>query len=193
MYCGRPPVVLVLFVPRLCSSSGRFFTSRVAADGLVDPLTVQAEQQIPPTDRQMDYALELEAMIPDGVCKDDVSAIISRIADKDEEAPDPSLSRYAHACGIKFSRFVGAKALLGLYGRPVVERSPGRALRLRGVSSGKERQLQRSAPAACVRCPAGLRGCRRRRSGSDEVAGGSGRLRLRRAEQRHEDLQSGRR
>lgn len=188
MYCGRPPVVLVLFVPRFCSSAGRFFTSRVAADGLVDPLTVQAEQQIPPTDWQMDYALELEAMIPDGVCKGDVSAIISRIADKDEEAPDPGLSQYAHACGVKFSRFVGAKALLGYMVGQLQGGGPGRALCLRGVSSGKGRQLQRSAPAACVRCPAGLRGCRRRRSGSDEVAGGSGRLRLRRAEQRHEDL-----
>lgn len=103
----------MLFVPRFCSSAGRFSTSRAAADGLVDPLTVQVEQQIPPTDRQMDYALEFEVMIPDGVCKDDVSAIISRIADEDEEAPDPGLSRYAHACGVKFSRFVGAKALLG--------------------------------------------------------------------------------
>lgn len=107
------------------SSTGRKNTKRyevqteddaraaAAADGLVDPLTVQVEQQIPPTDRQMDYALELEAMIPDGVCKDDVSAIISRITDEDEDAPDPGLSRYAHACGVKFSRFVGAKALLG--------------------------------------------------------------------------------
>lgn len=107
------------------SSTGRKNTKRyevqteddaraaAAADGIVDPLTVQVEQQIPPTDRQMDYALELEAMIPDGVCKDDVSAIISRITDEDEEAPDPGLSRYAHACGVKFSRFVGAKALLG--------------------------------------------------------------------------------
>lgn len=93
----------MLFVTRFCSSAGRFSTSRAAADGLVDPLT----------DRQMDYALEFEVMIPDGVCKDDVSAIISRIADEDEEAPDPGLSRYAHACGVKFSRFVGAKALLG--------------------------------------------------------------------------------
>ena len=80
----------MLFVPRFCSSAGRFSTSRAAADGLVDPLT----------DRQMDYALEFEVMIPDGVCKDDVSAIISRIADEDEEAPDPGLSRYAHACGV---------------------------------------------------------------------------------------------
>lgn len=103
----------MLFVPRFCSSAGRFSTSRAAADGLVDPPTVQVEQQIPPTDRQMDYALEFEVMIPDGVCKDDVSAIISRIADEDEETPDPGLSRYAHACGVKFSRFVGAKALLG--------------------------------------------------------------------------------
>lgn len=66
----------MLFVPRFCSSAGRFSTSRAAADGLVDPLTVQVEQQIPPTDRQMDYVLEFEVMIPDGVCKDDVSAII---------------------------------------------------------------------------------------------------------------------
>ena len=57
----------MLFVPRFCSSAGRFSTSRAAADGLVDPLTVQVEQQIPPTDRQMDYALEFEAMILDGV------------------------------------------------------------------------------------------------------------------------------
>ena len=65
----------MLFVPRFCSSAGRFSTSRAAADGLVDPLTVQVEQQIPPTDRQMDYALEFEAMIPDGVCKDDGRAV----------------------------------------------------------------------------------------------------------------------
>ena len=90
----------MLFVPRFCSSAGRFSTSRAAADGLVDPLTVQVEQQIPPIDRQMDYALELEAMIPDGVCKDDVSAIISRITDEDEEAPDPGFSGFALGCGV---------------------------------------------------------------------------------------------
>lgn len=83
------------------------------ADGLVEPLTVEVEPQIAPTDRQMDYVLELEAMIPDGACKDDVSAIISRIVDEDEAAPDPGLSRWAHDCGVKFSRFVGRDALLG--------------------------------------------------------------------------------
>lgn len=107
------------------SSTGRKNTKRyeaqteadaraaAAADGLVEPLTVEVEPQIPPTDRQMDYALELEAMIPEGACKEDVSAIISRITDEDEGAPDPGLSQYAHAAGVRFSRFVGAKALLG--------------------------------------------------------------------------------
>lgn len=106
------------------SSTGRKNTKRyeaqteeearaaAVADGLVEPLTVQVESQIPPTDRQLDYALELEAMIPEGVCKDDVSAIISRITDEDENAPDPGLSQYAHSCGVKFSRFVGGDALL---------------------------------------------------------------------------------
>ena len=82
------------------SSTGRKNTKRYEAqteadaraaaadDGLVEPMTVQVEPQIPPTDRQMDYALELEAMLPDGVCKEDVSAIISRITDEDEAAPD---------------------------------------------------------------------------------------------------------
>ena len=105
----------MLFAPRFCSSAGRFSTSRAAADGLVDPLTVQVEQQIPPTDRQMDYALEFEAMIPDGVCKDDVSAIISRITDEDEEAPDPGLSRYTHACGVKFLALSVRRLCSGLW------------------------------------------------------------------------------
>lgn len=84
-----------------------------AADGLVEPLVIEIEPQVEPTERQMDYALELEAMIPEGACKDDLSAIISRIVDEDEAAPDPGLSRYAHACGVKFSRFAGADSLLG--------------------------------------------------------------------------------
>lgn len=82
------------------------------ADGLADPITVAVESAKPVTDRQMEYALDLKATIPDGCCGDDVSAIIARITDEDEEAPDPGLSKYAHACGIRFSRFIGAGALL---------------------------------------------------------------------------------
>lgn len=83
------------------------------ADGLSDPLEVSVEPSAEPSDRQVDYALELEAMLPAGACKEDVSAIISRITDGDEAAPDPGLSRWAHDCGVKFSRFVGRDAFFG--------------------------------------------------------------------------------
>lgn len=84
-----------------------------ASDGLAEPLTVEVEPQIEPTERQMEYALDLHAAIPAGACKDDVHAIISRIEDGDEAAPDPGLSQYAHAIGVRFSRYVGRRALLG--------------------------------------------------------------------------------
>ena len=83
------------------------------ADGLGDPMTVEVEQNEGPTEQQVAYALDLKATIPAGACKADVSAIISRITDEDEAAPDPGLSRWAHDCGVRFSRFVGHDALLG--------------------------------------------------------------------------------
>lgn len=84
-----------------------------AADGLVEPMVVEAEPNEGPTEQQMAYALDLKAAIPAGACKADVSAIISRITDEDEAAPDPGLSQWAHDCGVRFSRFVGHDALLG--------------------------------------------------------------------------------
>lgn len=84
-----------------------------AADGLMEPMTVEAEPSEGPTEQQMAYALDLKAVIPAGACKADVSAIISRITDEDEAAPDPGLSRWAHDCGVRFSRYVGHDALPG--------------------------------------------------------------------------------
>lgn len=81
------------------------------ADGLADPLQISPDPMDPPTERQVAYALDLEATLPEGVCKEDVSAIISRIVDEDEDAPDPGLSLWAHVIGVRFSRFVGARAL----------------------------------------------------------------------------------
>ena len=83
------------------------------ADGLGEPMTVEVEKLEDPTEQQMAYALDLKAVIPAGACKEDVSAIISRITDEDEAAPDPGLSLWAHDCGVRFSRFVGHDALLG--------------------------------------------------------------------------------
>lgn len=83
------------------------------ADGLSEPFTVEVKSMEEPTERQLEYAYDLEAVLPEGVSKWDVSAIISRIVDDDEAAPDPGLSRYAHDSGVMFSRFVGHDALLG--------------------------------------------------------------------------------
>lgn len=84
-----------------------------AADGLTEPIAVNVEPMPAPTERQTDYVLDLKAALPAGVCSEDVSAIISRITDEDEGAPDPGLSRYAHACKVRFSRFIGKSAILG--------------------------------------------------------------------------------
>ena len=106
------------------SSTGRKNTKRyevqteaaaraaAAADGLGEPIAVKVEELPGPTERQTEYALDLKAMLPAGACSEDVSAIISRITDEDEAAPDPGLSRYAHACKVRFSRFIGGDALL---------------------------------------------------------------------------------
>ena len=89
--------------------------ARAAAvsDGLADPLEIVVEPMDEPSERQVAYALDLEATLPEGACKEDVSAIISRITDEDEDAPDPGLSLWAHESGVRFSRFIGARALLG--------------------------------------------------------------------------------
>ena len=81
-------------------------------DGLVEPITINVEPMAMPTERQMNYANSLKAQLPNDACSKDISAIISRIVNEDEEAPEPGLSRYAHACKIKFSRFIGKQAIL---------------------------------------------------------------------------------
>ena len=82
------------------------------ADGLLEPFTIEIEKLPAPTDRQLEYAKDLKATIPEGVCQYDVSAIISRITEDDELPPNSGLSRFAHAYGVCFSRFVGRDALL---------------------------------------------------------------------------------
>lgn len=78
--------------------------ARAAAvsDGLAEPLEIEVEPMDEPSERQVAYALDLEATLPEGACKEDVSAIISRITDEDEDAPDPGLSLWAHESGVRF-------------------------------------------------------------------------------------------
>lgn len=53
-------------------------------EGLIEPFEITVLPSVSPSERQLEYAKVLEACIPDGACSLDVSAIISRITDKDE-------------------------------------------------------------------------------------------------------------
>lgn len=82
--------------------------------GLVEPFEISVLPAPSPTDAQLSYAKDLGATIPEGACKADVSAIISRITDEDETPASENLSRKANEFGIKFSRYHGRKAILNL-------------------------------------------------------------------------------
>lgn len=82
--------------------------------GLIGPFEICALPATPPTDSQLAYAKDLGATIPEGACKADVSAIISRITDEDEAPTSERLARKAHEYGVKFSRYHGQKAIIAL-------------------------------------------------------------------------------
>jgi hypothetical protein len=85
--------------------------AQAEAGGLAGPFTITVESTQEPTDRQVDYALDLGASLPFGACSEDVSAIISRITDDDEEGPLEAFAEFAHAIGVRFSRCIGKQAL----------------------------------------------------------------------------------
>lgn len=80
--------------------------------GLIAPFEVSVLPQKPPTERQLKYAKILEAVLPDGACSLDVSAIISRITDKEEEMPREVVARQAHLFGVNFSRFFSTASIM---------------------------------------------------------------------------------
>lgn len=98
--------------------------------GLLDPVIQDIVPCEEPTERQMDYVMALGASIPEDISKEDVSAIISRIADSDDivsekwiakdqmhvevrplKSPDEDFALFAHMMGVKFSRYIGEDAL----------------------------------------------------------------------------------
>ncbi|MGN0444198.1 MAG: hypothetical protein ACI4F5_06260 [Acutalibacteraceae bacterium] len=79
--------------------------------GLTEPFEVVAVPHKPPTERQIEYALGLGITIPEGACMHDVSALISRVVDDDENVAD----RYTVANAVKkkifLSRYSGRKII----------------------------------------------------------------------------------
>lgn len=83
-------------------------------DGFTGPYEVSVLPSSPPSERQISYAKTLEAVLPDGACALDVSAIISRITDNDESPVSPKLAQQAHNRGLKFSRYHGRAAIMSI-------------------------------------------------------------------------------
>lgn len=83
-------------------------------DGFIGPYEVSVLPSSPPSERQLSYAKTLEAVLPDGACALDVSAIISRITDKDEKPVSPKIAQQAHIMGLKFSRYHGKVAIMNI-------------------------------------------------------------------------------
>lgn len=82
--------------------------------GLIAPFEVLVLPSLPPTERQLSYAKDLGAVIPDGACQVDISAIISRITDDDEGQAPEQLAHQAHIFGLKISRYHGRKAIMSI-------------------------------------------------------------------------------
>lgn len=92
----------------------KYVIRRAELYGLVAPFKICILPSLPPSERQLSYAHDLGITIPEGACKVDVSALISRVTDDDEAPADENIASQAHIYGVKFSRYHGKKAILEL-------------------------------------------------------------------------------
>lgn len=88
--------------------------NQARAEGFVEPFEVKVLPAEPPSDRQLSYARSLGATIPEGACKQDVSAIIDRIVDEEEDPVGEKFAKVANDCGVKFSRYHGRAQIMNL-------------------------------------------------------------------------------
>ena len=82
--------------------------------GFGPPFDVSILPSREPTEAQIDYALDLGIAVPEDACFLDVSALISRVTDDDEEVASEALAAKAHEYGLKFSRYHGRATILRL-------------------------------------------------------------------------------
>lgn len=82
--------------------------------GFIGPFETAVRPMEPPTDRQLEYAKSLGAAIPEGACKRDVSAIITRITENDEGPVSASKARAAFEADLKISRYSGTHEIMSL-------------------------------------------------------------------------------
>ena len=84
---------------------------RAEEKGLIGPYTITIRPFASPSDAQISYAHSLGAIIPEGACSLDVSAIITRIEGNDEYPVSTEIARRAHLHGLKFSLYTGENVI----------------------------------------------------------------------------------
>ncbi len=82
-------------------------------DGYQEPFDVEIIPHPKPTERQLGYAKDLGIKLPKEATSEDLSALISRVTDHDDE-PNEGLMKYATNKGFCFSKYIGKKSLYDL-------------------------------------------------------------------------------
>jgi len=80
---------------------------------LKEPLEIEEISFEPATDRQLEYALSLGIKIPHDAYKNDLSALIDRAIEHDNES-NPELIEYATDKGMMFSEYIGKNRLYSM-------------------------------------------------------------------------------
>lgn len=80
-------------------------------DNFEEPFSIEIIPFKKPSERQLNYIRDLNVHVPDNVCLDDISCMISRMVDNDKLTPNTELVEYAYKKGVKFSKFIGKKDL----------------------------------------------------------------------------------
>lgn len=81
--------------------------------GFIEPFVIKEVNLGKPTPKQIEYASSLNIQIPLEATKVDLSALISKKTDNDDN-PNDDLLEYATEKGLTFSRYIGTKALYEL-------------------------------------------------------------------------------
>ncbi|MCR4436200.1 MAG: hypothetical protein QHH06_10510 [Clostridiales bacterium] len=85
---------------------------QIAAErGLLEPYEITELLPNKPTERQLAYAKDLGIIIPSDATSEDVSALISRVVDSDNNDPRSDLVDFANGREMIFSKYIGKKAL----------------------------------------------------------------------------------
>lgn len=78
---------------------------------LIEPFEVKVVPFSTPTERQIEYALNIGMIIPDDVNIEDIGAMLTRFENESTGASQ-ELANYAEAVGVNFSAYIGYKELI---------------------------------------------------------------------------------